>query len=425
MTSSPTSGAIAAGVREIRALLDSTGHWRRFTPRLEADFGAFLRERVLEFLSRGWLVLLLFYVAVGLSTYVQVSLMSAPAFRPGNLEVWWTIFLAEGLPIAGLLLLPRVRFLRRHFHVALGVIAMFAICAIAVGTSAFPDPFFNIHSSYVVIFIQAICYGIGAFRLRHAVLVVASAGLLSLLVIKASGLWLEWGFFQQYVLMANVVGMMLCFMIEQRDRRVFLQGELLKLEKEGLDLVSSELERLSREDGLTGLANRRYFDQVLLQEWERARREAHPVALVFVDVDHFKPFNDTYGHQEGDAVLARVGATLRACLRRPGDLAARYGGEEFVLLLPGTHEEGAIEVARQVRRAISGLGIPHAASSTSDHITASLGVAAVIPGDLDSDTLVAAADVAVYAAKGAGRNCIMLGGTDRPMLVHPGDAQAA
>lgn len=425
MTASPTSGAIAAGVREIRALLDNPGHWRRFTPRLEAEFGGFLRERALELMLRGWYVLLLFYAAVGLSTYLQVSTLSAPSHRAGNLEVWWATFLAEGLPIAGLLLLPRLALLRRHFHVSLGVICVFAIGAINVGTSAFPDPFFNVHSSYVVIFIQAICYGIGAFRLRHATAVVATAGLLSLLVIKAGGLWLEWGFFQQYVLVANVVGMLLCFMIEQRDRRMFLQGELLKLEKEGLDMVSAELERLSREDGLTGLANRRHFDRMLLQEWERARREASPVALVFVDVDHFKAFNDTYGHQEGDAVLARVGATLRACLRRPGDLAARYGGEEFVLLLPGTPEAGAIEVARQVNRAIAGLGIPHAGSTTAGHVTASLGVAAVVPGDLDCDVLVTAADVAVYAAKAGGRNGIMLGGADRPRRVPLVEATAA
>ena len=410
MNHSPSTGSITAGIREIQALLDNTGHWRRFTPRMEAAFVDFLRDRVLDMLGRAGYILVLFYVFFGLSTYAQVYFLSAASFREGNLTVWWAIFLAEGLPIATLVLLPHIRFLRRHFHRVLRLLSAAAIAFICIGTSAFPDPFFNLHSSYVIIFIQAIAYGIGAFRLGSAMAVCAVAALLSLAVILSAGLWLEWGLFMQYVLVANVVGMLLCYMVEQRDRRMFLQGELLKLEKEGLDLVSTELERLSREDGLTGLANRRHFDAVFLQEWERSRREAHPVSLIFVDVDHFKPFNDTYGHQEGDAVLARVGATLRACLRRPGDLAARYGGEEFVLLLPGTPGDGALEVARQVHRAIAGLGIPHAGSRTASFVTASLGVATLVPGDLDGDTLLAAADAAAYAAKAAGRNCIMLAG---------------
>ncbi|HEX4870145.1 MAG TPA: diguanylate cyclase [Moraxellaceae bacterium] len=409
MNRSPTTGAIAAGMREIQALLDSTRPWYRFAPRLEAAFGDFLRDRVLHMLQSGWWVLLLFYAFVGISTFSQVYLLSAAPLRESNLQVWWTIFLIEGLPIAGLLLLPRLGLLRRHFHVAISLIAVFAISVITIGTSAFRDPYFNQHSSYVVVFILALVYGIGAFRLTGATVVGLSAALISWRGIVAGGLWLDPGLFQQYVLVSNAVGMMLCYMVEQRDRRMFLQGQLLQLEKEELDLFSEELERLSCEDGLTGLANRRHFNETFQQEWERARREVQPLALVFVDVDHFKPFNDTYGHLEGDAVLGRVGMALRECLRRPGDLAARYGGEEFVLLLPGTPAGGALEVARQAHQAIADLGIPHRASGAATHVTASLGVAAVVPGaGMRSVDLLAAADAATYAAKGAGRNRIML-----------------
>lgn len=419
MTDNSRTGNINAGMREIRALLSNKGQWHRFTPRLEAAFVNFLRDRVMEMLGSAGYILVLFYAFFGISTYLQVYFLSADTFRAGNMTVWWAIFLAEGLPIATLVLLPYSQFLRRHFQAVLRLLSIAAIAFICIGTSAFPEPFFNLHSSYVIILIQAIAYGIGAFRLWSAVSVCTVAAVFSLVVIKSTGMWLEWGYFMQYVVLANVVGMLLCYMVEQRDRRMFLQGELLKLEKEGLDLVSAEMERLSREDSLTALANRRHFDAIFLQEWERSRREAHPVSLIFVDVDHFKAFNDTYGHQEGDAVLARVGATLRACLRRPGDLAARYGGEEFVLLLPGTPEAGALEVARQVHRAIAGLLIPHAASRTAACVTASLGVATMVPGDLDGDSLLAAADAAAYAAKAAGRNCIVVAGgeaVDTPVL---------
>ncbi|MCC2639140.1 MAG: hypothetical protein K0Q68_2859 [Moraxellaceae bacterium] len=420
MNSSPTTGAIDAGMREIQALLDSSGPWHRFAPHLEAAFVDFLRLRVLEMLRSGWWVVLLFYFFVGLSTFTQVFMLSGPSWRAANLQVWWAIFLAEGLPIAGLLLLPRLRLLHENFALALGLIATFAIAVITVGTSAFPDPFFNVHSSYVVVFILSLTYGIGAFRLWSAAFMGAAAALLALIAIVSLGLWLEWGLFQQYILVSNAVGMMLCYMVEQRDRHMFLQGQLLLLEKERLDLVSAELDRLSREDSLTGLSNRRHFNETILHEWERARREGQPLSLIFADVDHFKPFNDTYGHLEGDAVLARVGATLRGCLRRPGDLAARYGGEEFVLLLPGTPEAGALEVARHVHRAIGGLGIPHRKSTVADHVTASLGVATLVPGpDSRVASLVAAADEAAYAAKGAGRNRVMVAGASGPVPVEP------
>lgn len=420
MNRSPSPGVIASGMREIQVLLESTRPWYRFAPRLEAAFGDFLRDRVLHMLQSGWWVLLLFYSFVGVSTFSQVYLLSAPALRESNLDVWLALFLIEGLPIAGLMLLPRLRPLRRHFHLSISLIAVFAISVITIGTSAFHDPYFNQHSSYVVVFILAMVYGIGAFRLTAATVVGLSAAALSLWIIVREGLWLNPGMFQQYVLVSNVVGMMLCYMVEQRDRRMFLQGQLLQLEKEELDLFSAELERLSCEDGLTGLANRRHFNETFQQEWERARREFQPLALVFVDVDHFKPFNDTYGHLEGDAVLGRVGGCLRGCLRRPGDMAARYGGEEFVLLLPGTPASGALEVARQVHQAIADLGIPHRASGAAGHVTASLGVAAVVPGpDMRGAELLAAADAAAYAAKGAGRNRIMLAavGNDLPVAV--------
>lgn len=420
MNSSPTTGAIDAGMREIQVLLDSNRPWHRFAPRLETAFVEFLRQRVLDMLHSGWWVLLLFYFFVGLSTFAQVFMLSGPAWRADNLQVWWTVFLAEGLPIVGLLLLPRLSVLRERFALALGLIAMFAIAVITVGTSAFPDPFFNVHSSYVIIFVLALTYGIGAFRLWSAAFIGACAAMLALIVIVSLGLWLEWGLFLQYVLVSNVVGMMLCYMVEQRDRRMFLQGQLLQLEKERLDLVSAELDRLSREDSLTGLANRRHFNESILVEWERARREGQPLSLIFADVDHFKPFNDTYGHLEGDAVLSRVGATLRGCLRRPGDLAARYGGEEFVLLLPGTPEAGALEVARHVHRAIGGLGIPHRKSPVADHVTASLGVATLVPEAATcAAVLVAAADEAAYAAKGAGRDRVMVAGAGGPVPVEP------
>ena len=175
-----------------------------------------------------------------------------------------------------------------------------------------------------------------------------------------------------------------------------------------------EVSVLAESDALTGLANRRRFDRVLAQEWRRAQRERQPLALVMVDVDHFKRFNDRYGHPAGDVCLRRVAALLGAAARRPADLAARLGGEEFALLLPGTGLAGAAYLARDLRAAVMALGIPHE-DGAEGVVTISAGVAARRPvaSDFDTAALVQAADRALYRAKARGRNGVEL---DRPAL---------
>ena len=173
------------------------------------------------------------------------------------------------------------------------------------------------------------------------------------------------------------------------------------------DLASAnrELEKLSRQDGLTGIANRRYFDSYLVTEVRRAAREKAPVSLILSDVDHFKAFNDCYGHQAGDDCLRRVAAALSSAGRRPADLAARYGGEEFAMVLPGTVLDGAVDVAQAVSRVIGGLAIPHARSAVDQNITLSQGVVSLIPEEEGaSENLIQHADQALYQAKQQGRN---------------------
>jgi len=173
------------------------------------------------------------------------------------------------------------------------------------------------------------------------------------------------------------------------------------------DLASAnrELEKLSRQDGLTGIANRRYFDSYLVTEVRRAAREKAPVSLILSDVDHFKAFNDCYGHQAGDDCLRRVAAALSSAGRRPADLAARYGGEEFAIVLPGTVLEGAVDVAQAVSRVIDGLAIPHARSAVDQTVTLSQGVVSLIPEkESASEDLIQRADQALYMAKQQGRN---------------------
>jgi diguanylate cyclase (GGDEF)-like protein/PAS domain S-box-containing protein len=165
------------------------------------------------------------------------------------------------------------------------------------------------------------------------------------------------------------------------------------------------LHALATQDGLTGLANRRSFDATLQAEWARAQRTKKPLALLFVDVDHFKLFNDQHGHQSGDECLRTVAAVVGEHACRPADLAARYGGEEFGVIMPETDRDGACAIAERMRRAVLGLRIAHGAAGAGSVVTLSIGVATHLPGDNCSpELLLGQADQALYAAKALGRN---------------------
>ena len=187
-----------------------------------------------------------------------------------------------------------------------------------------------------------------------------------------------------------------------------MAGKLSDREQD-LRAANRHLEELASLDSLSGLANRRGFDTRLAADWRSARGLGHPVALLMIDVDHFKLFNDRYGHVEGDVCLRRVGKLLEA-VKGPNDLPARYGGEEFALLMPGTDLDQALAVAERLRRAVEELCITHAACP-SGRVTISVGVAAMMPGvDADPGHLIEAADAGLYSAKRRGRNCVVAHG---------------
>ncbi|MBR0689755.1 diguanylate cyclase [Bradyrhizobium manausense] len=169
------------------------------------------------------------------------------------------------------------------------------------------------------------------------------------------------------------------------------------------------LKELATKDGLTGLSNRRSFDQMLMSEWARAQRTQQPLALLFVDVDHFKLFNDQHGHQTGDECLREVARVVSCHAMRPLDLASRYGGEEFALILPETSCDDACAIAEEIRCAVMALRIAHGAHGAGNHVTLSVGVASHVPGETDGapDRLLGAADQALYAAKRLGRNRVV------------------
>jgi len=190
----------------------------------------------------------------------------------------------------------------------------------------------------------------------------------------------------------------------EMDCRKLREQELVRATRQ-LEELNRELHRLALLDGLTGIPNRRSFDDFLDRDWGRAARTASPVALLMIDVDSFKAYNDTYGHQQGDTTLKEVAAALDLTLNRPGDWVARYGGEEFVAVLPDTDARGAGVVAEALRARVEALGIVHSHSPFQENLTVSVGGAAVVPAPKSSPQgLIKAADQALYRAKREGRN---------------------
>ncbi|MEC4983053.1 MAG: diguanylate cyclase [Oscillatoria sp. PMC 1076.18] len=172
-----------------------------------------------------------------------------------------------------------------------------------------------------------------------------------------------------------------------------------------LEIANERLREIANLDSLTGVANRRQFNQVLNREWRRLARDGQPLSLIICDIDYFKKYNDHYGHPAGDKALKKVSGAIAQAAQRAADLAARYGGEEFVVILPNTDDCGAKAVAEKIRAAVKAVRIPHAQSTVSEYVTLSIGVATTIPISSQSpQALIKAADTALYEAKAQGRD---------------------
>ncbi len=190
----------------------------------------------------------------------------------------------------------------------------------------------------------------------------------------------------------------------ETDRRKAREADLLEITSK-LAAANQRLRALSSKDGLTGVANRRWFDETLEREWRRAKRSRRVLNMAMIDIDHFKKYNDHYGHLPGDDCLKKVAAVLQQRMRRAGDLVARYGGEEFVVVMPEMDTAAAKTLAEELRAGVEQLDIPHEGSQTSRFVTVSIGGGGILPGlDNEAWNLVEMADQAMYRAKNNGRN---------------------
>lgn len=393
----------------VRELLAQKFMRLRFPDRLEADLRERMLRRAVTTLRENYWMLFLLALATSLIILLQFSVAGHWIGPVEDLRVMVLIGLASGAIMLGLTLCGKAPALDRHYLFYVTPLSIALLVMLTVAPAFLLDETLRHSSTYVVIYALLILYGVSNMPLARAAWIGFGSMLVSGLIILLLDVRFDWGIFLQYFLLTNLVGLGNGYVLEVRERRLFLQSRLLELEKRQLNKLSERLVQLSREDGLTGLANRRHFNDTFLLEWERARRERHPLALVFADVDHFKAYNDNHGHIEGDRALAAVATVMQRVATRPGDLAARYGGEEFVLLLPNTDCNGAREVAEQLLHAVDAKALPHRASSVGKHVTISIGVAAIVPDvHIAPVQLIDRADTALYQAKEAGRHRVVV-----------------
>ncbi|MBF0120003.1 MAG: GGDEF domain-containing protein [Desulfobacterales bacterium] len=213
-----------------------------------------------------------------------------------------------------------------------------------------------------------------------------------------------------FLLSVCIICLICTFLMERVIRKFYIESRAFSFQKQDLQETNIRLKYLIALDGLTGIANRRTLDETLNNEWQRGLRNGNPLSVLLMDIDHFKFYNDTYGHQRGDECLKQVAKTLKAFARRPGDLAARYGGEEFAVILSNTELIEASIVATRILQAVQGLKISHIKSSVDlKVVTLSIGIAVIVPHpSLSVSQLIENADRALYCAKSQGRNRVAI-----------------
>ncbi len=326
------------------------------------------------------------------------------------LDLWPFGYLGVGLIILTAAMLSRTKQFDRNYEWQVAGLASIGMALLVALPFLIRDPLMRQLAMIGVIHAVVVVGAVLGLRFFPALVAMLGGGMTGLLIAGIAGYSPDWLMVHRTFSGGVLIGGFLAWLAEKRSRHVFLQQHLLAMEKARSDALAEQMRDMSRHDTLTGLANRRYFDEVLDHEWLRCRRDGAFLSLLFIDVDFFKNFNDHYGHQHGDECLRQVAGALRGFARRPGDFAARYGGEEFVLLYPQTGPDTAVHLAGEILKAVSDLKIKHRFSSVADHVTISIGVTSMAPGPgAEPEHLVRGADHALYLAKNNGRNRFFFG----------------
>ena len=384
------------------------GHFYRnrlrlqFSGEMEARYRRYCARRDRRYIRNLLNILIALYVLYGACDWFLLRQEVGP--------IW---LIRYGFALPGLILLwllARFNLAHRHLEKVVVVGLLWLALTTLVMARSVPVPVMNLYLTSVLAIVMA---GLTITRLRFwhtvftgVVYLVATACVV--LPVEQNARYLV------YYLLLSVGVVLFCCMAQystdRSGRREFVQKIIIHRKNLQLRKLNLYLRDLSEMDALTGIANRRYFDAVLDEEWRRARRRKYSVALLMCDIDFFKSYNDLLGHVQGDVCIRQVAQAIRQQVRRPGDLSARYGGEEFAVILPALDAREARQLAQNLCDAVRGLQIRHPGSKVQPVVTISVGVSALVPDDSnDLKQLVNAADEALYRAKHEGRDrvCVL------------------
>lgn len=387
--------------KQIREMLDQRHLSLRFQdPQLENRFIHHRADQYVDLAGLGWPLLVIIYLmlfGMALQFYPQ------DMFHQNGLYIWSQWLPAFIALLAGSLL-PKMRFFRPYFEWVVGASGAVILLLLMMAIVTAQTSSLAIHAMInvdLMIFILSFATRIRAIACAAMLFAAIVMALLACLLLGYTPDWLMGGHF---VLMYSLAALFILALIETNERLSFAQSLLMADQAIQLEQMNQQLARVAREDILSGLPNRRAFDEVFLREWERVRRDNQPMVLLYLDLDYFKAYNDNYGRLAGDAVLQSVAVVLRRSLLRPADQPVRFSGESFMILLPNTSLKGGLQVASRVIEAVDRMDIEHRWSQVAAHLTLSVGVAAYRADENDHLALLRRVDDALHQAKREGRH---------------------
>ncbi|MGO3919289.1 GGDEF domain-containing protein [Acinetobacter venetianus] len=342
-------------------------------------------------------------IILGLYLFLSVGIYQV---LPADMRItWMATYGWVGIIITLAWLLSFLPMLNKWFDLYVCVGSMGAVAISFTIINVLEQGQNNVLFHAAMMYAVVIIYGFVGMRFYTAIIAGWCGGLIGVIASTSLSGSIDWTFLNRTYTFSSFLGMSLAYATDRQHRENYLQNCMIEVNRLELMHQAQQLSILSQQDALTGLANRRYLDEVLENEWKRAIRHEVPITIMMIDIDFFKLYNDTLGHIQGDQCLRRIAILLGSIASRSGDLAARYGGEEFLLLFSMTDKEQAIIQVQRLMELVRTIAINHPKSSVSKHVTISVGVATMTPHLNDSlSEFVSQADHALYIAKSNGRN---------------------
>ncbi|ANF81615.1 diguanylate cyclase [Acinetobacter sp. NCu2D-2] len=383
---------------KVNALIVRGLNYVHFSAELESIYRTqYKEEAAYEFRFRG-LIILILYLFLSYGIYITIP-------DSDVVVQWLSLYAWVGIIILIAWIMSFIKRINQYFdlYTTLGSMLAVAISFVVIPIIGLQQENALLHAA--MMYAVVIIYSFVGMRFYNAIIAGWCGGLIGYLVASRLNYDIDWTFLNRTYTFSSFLGMSIAYAIDRQHRENYLQNCIIELNKNELTEQALELERLSQVDALTGLANRRYLDYRLDQQWRFALRHQTPLSIMMVDIDYFKNYNDHFGHVTGDQCLQIIADHLKVVTSRSYELAARYGGEEFLLMFPEIDEHQIELIAEILIQQINEMALPHPSSLVAPHVTISIGCATIIPTAQDKlNTFIRKADEALYQAKLMGRN---------------------